>query len=143
MLGGAVLLANLKASDMDEAIEFYRGKLGLELVWEGEIMPGSREALLQADGGGIVCLDEGHGEPGDQSPISFAVDDVETAVSTLRADGVTFEEYDLPSIKTEQGIATIGTVKAAWFRDPAGNLIAITSNIESLRALHAAPKSGG
>ena len=141
MLRSATLLANLKASDMDEAIDFYRAKLGLELVWEGEIMPGSREALLQADGGGIVCLDEGHGEPGDQSPISFAVDDVEGTVSALRVNGVTFEEYDLPSIKTEQGIATIGTVKAAWFRDPAGNLIAIVSNVESLRALDAATRS--
>jgi catechol 2,3-dioxygenase-like lactoylglutathione lyase family enzyme len=137
MLGSATLLANLKASDMDESIDFYGQKLGLELVWEGEILPGAREALLQASGGGIVCLDQGHAEPSEQSPISFAVDDVDETVATLKGDGIKFEEYDLPSIKTENGIATIGSVKAAWFRDPAGNMIAITSNVASLRALDA------
>jgi predicted enzyme related to lactoylglutathione lyase len=96
-----------------------------------------REALLGTEGGGIVCLDQGHGEAGDQSPISFAVDDVDETVKSLRESGITFEEYDLPSIKTENGIATIGTVKAAWFRDPTGNLLAVTSNIESLKALDA------
>jgi catechol 2,3-dioxygenase-like lactoylglutathione lyase family enzyme len=142
MLGSATLLANLKASDMDEAVRFYRDKLGLELVWDGEILTGAREALLRTTEGGIVCLDEGHGEPSEQSPISFAVDDVEATVATLRHDGITFEEYDLPSIKTQNGVATIGTVKAAWFRDPTGNLLAITSNVESLKALDAVRAAG-
>jgi hypothetical protein len=81
-----------------------------------------------------VCLDQGHSEPGDQSPISFAVDDVEATVASLRQSGIAFEEYDLPSIKTENGVATIGTVKAAWFKDPSGNLLAVTSSVEILRA---------
>jgi catechol 2,3-dioxygenase-like lactoylglutathione lyase family enzyme len=138
MLGSATLLANLKASNMDESLRFYGERLGLDLVWEGEIMAGSREALLQAEGGGIVCLDEGHTDASEQSPISFAVDDVEATVAALRESGIVFEEYDLPSLKTEQGVATIGgAVKAAWFRDPSGNLLAIVSNVESLRALGA------
>jgi catechol 2,3-dioxygenase-like lactoylglutathione lyase family enzyme len=141
MLGSATLLANLKASDRDEAIAFYRDRLGLELVWEGEILPDAREALLQASRGGIVCLDEGHGEPGSQSPISFAVDDVDQTVASLKEKGIEFEEYDLPNIKTENWVATIGGLKAAWFRDPAGNLIAITSNVESLKALEAPPRA--
>jgi catechol 2,3-dioxygenase-like lactoylglutathione lyase family enzyme len=134
MLGDATLLTNLNATDFDASIEFYGRKLGLELVWDGELLPGSREVLFQA-GAGIVCLDQGHAASGEHSPLSFVVDDVDETVTSLREHGVVFEDYDLPSLKTQNGIATIGTVKAAWFKDPAGNLLAVTSNIESLKAL--------
>jgi catechol 2,3-dioxygenase-like lactoylglutathione lyase family enzyme len=136
MLGDATLLTNLNATDFDASIEFYGRKLGLELVWDAELLPGSREVLFQA-GAGIVCLDQGHAASGEHSPISFAVDDVDETVTSLREHGVVFEDYDLPSLKTENGIAMIGAVKAAWFKDPAGNLLAVTSNIESLKALGA------
>jgi hypothetical protein len=57
----------------------------------------------------------------------FRVDDIDSVVSGLRERGVEFEDYDLPDLKTEQGIATIGDVRAAWCRDPDGNIIAIES----------------
>ena len=40
-----------------------------------------------------------------------------------------FEDYDLPGLKTEQGIATAGDSKGAWFKDPDGNIIAIESTV--------------
>jgi catechol 2,3-dioxygenase-like lactoylglutathione lyase family enzyme len=142
MLGDATLLTNLNATDFDASIEFYGRKLGLELVWDGELLPGSREVLFQA-GAGIVCLDQGHAASGEHSPLSFAVDDVDETVTSLREHGVVFEDYDLPSLKTQNGIATIGTVKAAWFKDPAGNLLAVTSNTESLKVLGAPSRQAG
>jgi hypothetical protein len=48
------------------------------------------------------------------------VDGIEAAVARLRALGVAFEEYDLPGLKTENGITTLGDTKAAWFKDPDG-----------------------
>jgi catechol 2,3-dioxygenase-like lactoylglutathione lyase family enzyme len=58
--------------------------------------------------------------------MAFEVDgDLETAVKELRDGGVTFEEYDLPGLKTENGIAEIGGVKGAWFKDPDGNILAV------------------
>ena len=42
----------------------------------------------------------------------------------LRERGVAFEEYDLPDLKTENGIASIGDLRASWARDPDGNIIA-------------------
>ena len=36
-----------------------------------------------------------------------------------------FEEYDMPGLKTVNGIAEIGGVKGAWFKDPDGNILAI------------------
>src|SRR5262245_8842171 len=46
MLRGSTLYANLKAPDLDAAVEFYAGKLGLTVLWDGEIMPRHREVLF-------------------------------------------------------------------------------------------------
>lgn len=38
-----------------------------------------------------------------------------------------FEEYDMPSLKTVDGIATMGEMKGAWFKDSEGNTIGISN----------------
>jgi len=43
----------------------------------------------------------------------WEVADVEREVAELRARGVTFEDYDMPGLKTVNGIATGGGAKAA------------------------------
>ena len=55
----------------------------------------------------------------------FIVADLDATVQELRGRGVTFEEYDLPEIRTVDGIATFDDFRAAWFRDPDGNIIAL------------------
>jgi hypothetical protein len=66
--------------------------------------------------------------------MGWEVDDIEATVAALRACGVVFEEYDLPGLKTVNGIAEVagnypsrGSVgeKAAWFKDGEGNLLGI------------------
>ena len=49
-----------------------------------------------------------------------------SVVDALRASGVAFEEYDLPGMKTKDGVATIGDTRAAWLKDPDGNILEIT-----------------
>jgi catechol 2,3-dioxygenase-like lactoylglutathione lyase family enzyme len=56
----------------------------------------------------------------------FVVDDVQAAVAQLKDKGVTFEQYDMPGLKTdENGIAKLGGEKGAWFKDPEGNILAL------------------
>jgi len=38
---------------------------------------------------------------------------------------VTFEDYDMPGLKTENHVATMGDERAAWFLDPDGNVICV------------------
>jgi hypothetical protein len=66
--------------------------------------------------------------------MAWEVDDIQATVSELRHLGVVFEEYDLPGLKTINGIAEVqgnylskGGIgeKGAWFRDSEGNLLAI------------------
>ena len=59
----------------------------------------------------------------------WAVDDVEAEVAELKARGVRFEEYDMPGIKTVDGIATGGGAKTAWFKDSEGNILAVSQRL--------------
>jgi catechol 2,3-dioxygenase-like lactoylglutathione lyase family enzyme len=56
---------------------------------------------------------------------AFMVQDVEATVAELRGKGVTFEEYDLPGLKTVNGIAELGGTRGAWFKDPEGNILSV------------------
>ncbi len=55
----------------------------------------------------------------------WQIDNIEREVADLKSRGVTFEEYDMPGLKTENGIATAGGAKSAWFRDTEGNILAL------------------
>jgi hypothetical protein len=66
--------------------------------------------------------------------MAWEVTDLRATVEALSARGVIFEEYDLPGLKTVNGIAEVagnypskGGVGelAAWFRDSEGNLLGI------------------
>lgn len=46
-----------------------------------------------------------------------------------KSRGVTFEEYDVPGLKTHNGIATGGGAKSAWFKDPEGNILAVVQTL--------------
>ena len=60
--------------------------------------------------------------------LNFAVDDVDTAVEDLNAKGVVTKIYSDPDYGTdEKGISRgfEGGPDIAWFKDPAGNVIAV------------------
>jgi hypothetical protein len=57
--------------------------------------------------------------------MTFSSTDVRGDVAQLRDRGVVFEDYDLPGLKTENGIATLGGRAGAWFKDSEGNILAI------------------
>jgi catechol 2,3-dioxygenase-like lactoylglutathione lyase family enzyme len=114
-------------SDMGKAKEFYEGKLGLT---------GGEE---QGDGGTTYPCAEGteiHPYPSpDNAGKSGAtlafwrVDDVDKVVDDLASRGVSFEQYDMDPIKTnEKGIAELPDGnKVAFFKDQDGNILAVGS----------------
>ena len=52
-------------------------------------------------------------------------DSIHAVVDGLKRNGVVFEEYDLPGMKTEDGVATMGDTRAAWLKDQDGNILEI------------------
>ncbi len=59
--------------------------------------------------------------------VSFTVEDVEARVSELKGKGVVFEDVEIPGMETVNGITTMGDIKAAWFKDTGGNILAVTN----------------
>ena len=122
----ASIMPVLAVDDIDRATAFYRDKLGCEV-----------QRLEDDPSGGVVVRIGEHDRlflykttfrRGENTVASLVVDDVEGTVGELRGRGVMFEEYDLPGLKTENGIATYGEsdMKAAWFKDSEGNTIQLS-----------------
>ena len=57
--------------------------------------------------------------------MSFEVDDITSEISALEGRGVVFEDYDLPELKTVDHVCVMGAERAAWFKDPAGNVLCL------------------
>lgn len=123
MLKDARIGANVPVSDVEQAIAFYEGKLGLTLFERGE-----KEPYARFEGAGATKLQAYQSGTAGQSRhtlASFVVDDVRAEVAELQARGVTFEDYDMPGLKTEDGVARIGDTYAAWLKDTDGNILEI------------------
>lgn len=133
-LKDSTIVPVLAVDDLDRAIGFYRDKLGLD-VHRVEEDPTS--ALVQLRGEDAFLIYKSGYKQGETTAASFSVSDVERTVDELRGRGVKFEDYDLPGLKTDRGIATLGEMKGAWFKDSEGNTLAIT-DMQAERARKAA-----
>ena len=127
MLSNAEIVAIVPVSDIDRAVEFYGNALGLEMQARREDLPENREAEFRAGNGSLLAYESVGAGQSRHTVAGFRVDDLDAIVASLRDRGVVFEEYDTPNLKTENGIAAIGDVRAAWCRDPDGNILAIES----------------
>jgi catechol 2,3-dioxygenase-like lactoylglutathione lyase family enzyme len=127
MLEQAGIVAIVPVSDIDAAIRFYGETLGLELQERRDDLPEHREAEFRAGDGTLLAYESVGAGKSRHTVAGFRVDDIEAVVGGLRARGVAFEDYDLPDLKTENGIATLGDVRAAWCTDPDGNTLAVES----------------
>jgi len=109
-------------TDVARAKDFYENKLGLvseDFPLEGIVF------YPCAEGTGFYLYHREAGPQGDNTVMSFKVDNIEETVTALKQKGVVFEEYDTESFKTVKGIAAMGPAKAAWFKDPDGNFLAL------------------
>jgi catechol 2,3-dioxygenase-like lactoylglutathione lyase family enzyme len=129
MLDKSKVATRLPAQDLERARRFYAQKLGLDPIEE---RPGG---LKYRCGNTYFVLFKSTGAPsGEHTQMAWEVDDIEAMVTELRRRGVVFEEYDLPGIKTINGIAEVsgnypssGGIgeRGAWFYDSEGNLLAV------------------
>jgi catechol 2,3-dioxygenase-like lactoylglutathione lyase family enzyme len=127
MLKSAHITAIVPVSDVEAAIRFYGETLGLGLVERRDDLPENREAEFRAGDGTLLAYESSGAGQSRHTVAGFRVEDVDAVVPALRERGVVFEEYDLPDLKTVDGIAEVGGVRAAWCKDPDGNIIAIES----------------
>jgi predicted enzyme related to lactoylglutathione lyase len=125
MLKNAPVVPYIPATDITRARRFYEEKVGL--VPREEIAGG---VVYECGNGSWIFLYRSGGAGTSQASQAFwQVTDLEADVRELRAKGVVFEEYDMPGLKTVDGIATAGGSKAAWFKDSEGNIMAVIQSL--------------
>jgi catechol 2,3-dioxygenase-like lactoylglutathione lyase family enzyme len=120
MLEKARASAAIAVSDIDRAKRFYSDTLGIPVQEE---RPDG--VVYSAQDSEFLVYPSQFAGTSKATCMYFDVGDVNAAVQELRGRGITFEEYDLPGLKTENGIAQVGDVKGAWFKDPDGNILAV------------------
>jgi catechol 2,3-dioxygenase-like lactoylglutathione lyase family enzyme len=129
MLGNARVEPVIPVSDIERAIDFYEGKLGLSIDERFDEIPENPSVRFRA-GETFLEIYRSVGAGESRATIAgFEVDDIETVVDGLRKAGVAIEDYDLPGLKTEGGIANLGSSKGAWFRDPDGNILSVLQRV--------------
>ena len=121
MLNTSDTYTTIPVSDLGRARQFYETTLGLTpvLVTDGGIMyrTGATRFFVYPS----AYRASGH------TQMSWIVGDIKAEVAALKAAGIEFVEYDVPGVKTVDGIAQSGpAVWTAYFRDPDGNLLGLT-----------------
>ncbi len=118
--------SGFSVDDLAKAKEFYTKTLGLELIDDKMGLD-----LRLPGGGRVFAYDKKDHKPATFTILNFLVDNIDQAVDGLTSEGVKFEHYDDEYMKTdEKGICRNdgthpGPKGIAWFKDPAGNFLAV------------------
>lgn len=122
MFENLMATAVLPAADLDRAQRWWHDVLGRDPVYAD-----TEVGNLFYDVGGTTVLVYRTDFAGTAQNTAFNLmtDDIDRDAEALRTRGVTFHDYDLPGLKTVDGIADLGGLRGAWFSDSEGNIIAI------------------
>jgi predicted enzyme related to lactoylglutathione lyase len=126
MLKGNRTFSSFSADDIAAAKQFYDDTLGLEVE---EQMGGL--ALHLGGGGEVFIYPKDDHVPATHTVLNFLVDDIDATVDRLTDAGITFEQYEGELATDEKGIARApeGGPTIAWFKDPAGNTLAVVAGV--------------
>jgi catechol 2,3-dioxygenase-like lactoylglutathione lyase family enzyme len=123
MLGDKNVHAVIAVKDLDAAKKFYGETLGLKMADENpggvKCVSGNREVMIyKSEFAGT----------NQATAASWDVDDVEATVKELKDKGVSFEHYDsIPGVTRDGDVHVMGPMKAAWFKDPDGNILCVSN----------------
>jgi catechol 2,3-dioxygenase-like lactoylglutathione lyase family enzyme len=120
MFDNTKAFSGFAAPDIEALEAFYREKLGIRTSVENELLTlhlagGDRPTLVYPKPDFV---------PATYTILNFPVEDVGAAVDELTARGVQFEHYE-GFDQDEKGVARGQGPDIAWFKDPAGNILAV------------------
>jgi catechol 2,3-dioxygenase-like lactoylglutathione lyase family enzyme len=126
MLTNNEVVATIGVKEIDKARNFYEEKLGFRPAGD------EHEDVVAYDSGGskLFVYKSDYAGTNKATAATWVVDDVDGTVKTLKGRGVSFEHYDFPDTKLEGDVHVSGKMRAAWFKDPDGNILAIVNNTE-------------
>jgi len=123
MLGDKEAVPTVAVRDLAAAKKFYSDTLGLKPLPSPE-----REVLNFKNGSSeLLVYQSQFAGTNKATAVTWNVDDVEKEARALKEKGVAFEHYSLPGMTLKGDVHIAGNTKAAWFKDPDGNIHAIVS----------------
>jgi catechol-2,3-dioxygenase len=123
MLADKNAMATIAVKDIAAAKKFYEGALGLK---PSGVDPGV--VTYRSGNSTVVVYQSQFAGTNKATSATWGVgDEIEAIIQTLKKAGVAFEHYDLPGLRREGDIHFAGDFKAAWFKDPDGNILHINS----------------
>jgi catechol 2,3-dioxygenase-like lactoylglutathione lyase family enzyme len=123
MLEDRDAIATIAVKDLDVSSKFYEDTLGLKP--DENQGPGARS--YRSGDTGVLVYESRYAGTNQATAATWFVDDVDRIVKDLKAKGVVFEHYDMPETTRKGDVHVAGSMKAAWFKDPDGNILALIS----------------
>lgn len=111
--------AMLPAKDVARAKSWYADKLGLKPAEDFA----DNGAAYDLGGTRVFLYATQFAGTAQHTVLTFNTDDLRGDMKMLRTRGVSFLDYDLPDLKTKDGVAEFGDIKNAWCKDSEGNIL--------------------
>ena len=124
MLGNKQAIATIGVKDIEAARKFYEGKLGLKPAPTKE-----SDVLSYKSGDSLILVYESqYAGTNKATAVTWIVgNDIQGEVQALKNKGIAFEHYDFPDVAHEGDVHASKNTKAAWFKDPDGNVLALVN----------------
>jgi catechol 2,3-dioxygenase-like lactoylglutathione lyase family enzyme len=119
MFGTTKAFSGFAVDDLEAARKFYGETLGLDTSEQYGLL-----TLHLAGGRDTLVYPKADHVPATYTILNFQVDDIDAAVDELTGRGVSLERYDGMG-QDAKGINRAGGPYIAWFKDPAGNILAV------------------
>jgi glyoxalase/bleomycin resistance protein/dioxygenase superfamily protein len=124
MLTDSDAMATIAVRDMAVARNFYEGKLRFKRAAGNE----QGVATYRSGKSTVLVYESQYAGTNKATSATWSVGEaLEAVVQSLKEAGVEFEHYDLPGARREGDIHLFGNFKAAWFKDPDGNILHVNS----------------
>jgi predicted enzyme related to lactoylglutathione lyase len=111
--------SGFSVNDLEAAKKFYGEVLGLKTSERYGLL-----TLHLAGGRDTLVYPKPDHSPATYTILNFAVDNIDAAVDELISRGVELVKYDGLG-QDDKGINRAGGPYIAWFKDPAGNILAV------------------
>jgi catechol 2,3-dioxygenase-like lactoylglutathione lyase family enzyme len=122
MLSKNDAVATVAVKDLQRAKKFYEGTLGLTKVMENEEVIAFRTGTSK-----LFVYRSQFAGTNKATAVTFVAEEVDDLVQKLKSRGVSFEHYDLPQMTRQGDVHVAGSMRAAWFKDPDGNIFSLVT----------------
>src|SRR6185369_15301580 len=124
MLKDTNVVATVAVKDLAAARRFYVDKLGLAATDSAE----PSVMGLRSGSSTLMVYESQYAGTNKATAATWSVGkEIEGIVQALKARGVSFEHYELPGAALQGDIHVAGDMKAAWFKDPDGNILCLAN----------------